>query len=136
MKRSSLLLTLVVAGTVLGCRPSGPRALVLVEAAAHPEIVQARAKSFEARSHREVRLVHVPKVEEAMRIAARGDADVALVPEGTALGEFDKRNDGESRGTIDAGGEKLLVIEINAAAHPTVDAEGAKALAAMLVAAP
>src|SRR5262249_19210561 len=74
----------------------------------------------------------VDRGDEALRLAARGEADVALLPESTVLGDFTQRNDGVIVATIQVGGEPLRVVEINAAAHPTVDASGAHLLAQSL----
>ena len=124
----------VIGAATSGCKQEGPRALVLVDAAAHAEGVAAIAKRYESERHRAVRVIHVAKPEEALRIAMRGDADVALVPHATPHDDLDKRNDGAVRATIDAGGESLDVIEVNAVAHPTVDAAGARDLAGFIAA--
>jgi hypothetical protein len=71
---------------------------------------------------------------DALLLATRGEAEVALVPQEVALGEFETANHGRQVGTLALRASVLRVLEVNAKQHPTVDGEGAKALAAFLAA--
>lgn len=129
MKRALLL-----ASFVLSACSHEPRALVLVDAAKADDApkVKELAQAFEAAKKRSVTVLHVPSGEDAKKLAARGEAEVALIPADVALDEFVARNDGSALGTIDVGGSKLRIVEVNAAAHPKIDGAGARDLAEFL----
>ncbi|HEY4119750.1 MAG TPA: hypothetical protein VGM56_17905 [Byssovorax sp.] len=116
------------------CGPSAPRALVLVDGApdaAHAAIA-AKVDGFAKRG----RAVTIMKVDaaSAVALAARGEAEVAVVPEATPLGDFVSSGRGRDAGSIDAGGAKLRVLEVDGKLHPTVDGPAAHELAGALTA--
>lgn len=125
------------------CAESGPRPLVLADgsAPAHEAAIAARVASFQAASRRQVRVIRTDQPAEAVKLAARGDVDVAVVDASHALGDFVAADHGREAGTLvldpqSPGATTLRVLEVNAVAHPKVDAEGARALAAALLSPP
>ena len=120
------------------CAERGPRPLVLADgsAAAHQTEVTARIAAFQAARGRQVRVIRAERPAEAMVLASRGDVDVALVEASHPIGDFVAADHGREAGTLVIAGAHLRVLEVNAVAHPKVDAEGARSLAAALVSPP
>lgn len=120
------------------CAERGPRPLVLADgsAAAHQDEVTARLAAFQAERGRQVRVIRAERPAEAMLLASRGDVDVALVEASHPIGDFVAADHGREAGTLVIAGAPLRVLEVNAVAHPKVDAEGARSLAAALVSPP
>lgn len=120
------------------CAERGPRPLVLADgsAAAHQGEVTARIAAFQAARGRQVRVIRAERPAEAMLLASRGDVDVALVEASHPIGDFVAADHGREAGTLVIAGAPLRVLEVNAVAHPKVDAEGARSLAAALVSPP
>lgn len=129
MRHSAIALVSLFA---FACRPGEPRALVLVEASSHAAAIAEDARRFEEREHRTVRILHVSTADEALRLAERGEADVAIVPSNALLEDMKQRKDGVVAGERHEGDEALDVIEVNADMHRMVDARGAHALATFL----
>ncbi len=126
-----VFLVAVLALALAGCN-DGPRALVLIDGspeAARAEVAQ-RAASFAKRG----RAVQILRVDEkaAVEIAARGEGEVALVPEATPLGEFVTSGRGRDAGVVKLGGDVLRVLEVDGKLHPKVDGAGAHDLATFL----
>jgi hypothetical protein len=131
MKRRSALLLLCMSAA--GCGQASSRGLVLVDGSgseAHP-LVAARAAAFSS-SVREVRVVRASDGKTALALAARGEAEVAVVPASEPLDAFFAANHGREAGRVELAGVPLRIIEIDARTHPKIDAAGAKALAAFL----
>jgi len=118
----------------LSCQDARPRALVLVDGSGPPHSawVAARAAQFEA-GGRGVRVLVVGSAADAIQLARRGEAEVALVPESTPIEDFATASHGSEAGRVLHDGAALRVLEVNAAQHPKVDGAGAKSLAAFLV---
>jgi hypothetical protein len=139
MKRRALLAVcaglLAAAGS--GCEPDKPRALVLADGSGvvHGPAVNARVKTFQERTGRQVRVMTVP-ADQAVLLAGRGEADVALVPPETPLETFLASEHGKVAGLFNHNGERLKVLEVDAKQHPKVDAKGARDLASAMVTPP
>lgn len=121
-----------------GCddRSSGPRALVVVDGGGGSSSGQAtwlteKAAAFEKSHKRAVRVLHVDSVDAAVELAARGEADVAVVPaalEGGSnerLERFFASEHGRAIGAASVGGARVQVIAVNPKQHPKVDEAGA-----------
>jgi 4-aminobutyrate aminotransferase-like enzyme len=110
---------------MIGCS-SEPRALVLCDGSGHATEVQARVKAFTESSHREVRVL--PAGADAVKLASRGECEVALVTPNADVIEFEKSH-GSTAGTATLEGTTTRVLLVNVAAHPKIDGPGAAALA-------
>ena len=119
------------------CKADGPRALILADASGHAGTmdVDARASSFEKQRGRSVRVLRIESGEAALELAARGEADAAVIPEGVSIDRFLAAKQGTEAGVIETGGARLRVLTMNPKQLPKVDPEGAD-LAAFLVKAP
>ena len=126
-------LVLATALSALGaaaCDDGRPRALILADGAG-PGLapwVDERATAFE-RSGRSVRVLRVG-ADDALNLASRGDADVALVPAEVSIDRFVSAQHGREVGRR-ADGMRVLVVD--ARTHPKVDREGADKLAQHLL---
>lgn len=118
-----------------GCGPDAPRALVLADGTGvvHSVGVNDRALFFQQKTGRQVRVLTVP-AEQAVLLAGRGEADVAVVPMDTPLDKFLAREDGTIAGVFTHGGDRMKVLEVNAKQHPKVDPKGAHDLASAMIA--
>lgn len=116
-----------------GCGPDKPRALILADGSGtiHAIGVAARAKAFEQRTGRQIRVLPVPPAQ-AVLLASRGEADVAVVPLETSVDTFLASEHGTVAGLLTDKGERLRVLEVNARQHPKVEAKGAHDLASAL----
>lgn len=117
------------------CAPDKPRALVLADGSGvvHGLAVGERVKIFEQHTGRQVRVLTVPP-DQAVLLAGRGEADVAVVPTETSLESFVARDDGSLAGLFNHNGDRLKVLEVNAKQHPKVDPKGAHDLASAMIA--
>lgn len=115
------------------CAPEGPRALVVADGTGplHTDAVKDRVQFFQQKTARQVRVLVVP-AEQAILLAGRGEADVAVVPMDASLDSFLAREDGKVAGLFTHGSDKMKVLEVDARQHPKVDAKGAKDLASAL----
>jgi ABC-type tungstate transport system permease subunit len=122
---------------LLGCTPEKPRSLVVADGSGtiHSAAVDARVKAFQQRTGRPVRILPVPAAQ-AVLLANRGEADVAVVPMNTSLDTFLAAEHGRVAGLLVSGGERLRILEVDAKQHPKVDAKGAKDLATALITPP
>jgi len=129
MRRTAFAVLLSLAAA--SCEDRGPRALVVVDGsgAAHAASVTARATQFEHLRARTVRVLPVGSPADAIQLARRGEADVALVPENAPLDDFVTASHGTDAGVVSLDGSPVRVLEVNAAQHPKVDSAGAKSLA-------
>ena len=121
---------LVAAATA--CRDSKPRPLILADGGG-PAVagwVDDRVDAFERARGRDVRVLRVGGAEDALNLATRGDADVALVPEQAPVDRFVGGQHGREAGR-GPGGARVLVVD--ARMHPKVDASGAEELARSLL---
>ncbi|MEJ7734421.1 MAG: hypothetical protein WKG00_35140 [Polyangiaceae bacterium] len=112
------------------CDDGRPRALILADGAG-PGLapwVDERASTFE-RSGRSVRVLRVG-ADDAINLASRGDADVALVPGEVPIDRFLSAQHGREAGRRNDG---LRVLVVDARTHPKVDKEGADSLAQHLL---
>jgi ABC-type tungstate transport system permease subunit len=112
------------------CDDGRPRALVLADGAG-PGLapwVDERANAFE-RAGRSVRVLRVG-ADDAINLASRGDADVALVPSEVTIDRFLSAQHGREAGRRNDG---LRVLVVDARTHPKVDREGADKLAQHLL---
>jgi len=118
-----------------GCAPDTPRALVLADGTGpiHTEGVAERVKIFQQKTSRQVRILIVP-AEQAILLAGRGEADVAVVPMEASLESFLAREDGKVAGLFAHGSARLKVLEVDAKQHPKVDPKGAHDLASAMTA--
>lgn len=118
-----------------GCAPDTPRALVLADGTGpvHTEGVADRVKIFQQKTRRQVRILVVPP-EQAILLAGRGEADVAVVPMDASLDSFLAREDGKVLGLFAHNGDRLKVLEVDARQHPKVDPKGAHDLASAMTA--
>jgi hypothetical protein len=66
-----------------------------------------------------------------VELAARGEADVAIVPDATPIDRFLSADQGRQAGELVAGGARYRILAVNPKQLPKVDAQGA-ALAAFL----
>jgi hypothetical protein len=119
-----------------GCEGGGgPRALILADASgsalAGSIDIDARAAAFKEQHGRSVRVLRVASGEAAVELAARGEADVAIVPEATPIDRFLAAEQGSQAGEIGAGGARFRILTVNPKQLPKVDPQGA-ALAAFL----
>ncbi len=126
-----------VMGLGLACSSEGPRALVVADGSGilHAKAVEARIRTYEQRAGRQVRIM-VVTADQALKLASRGEADVAVVPMDISLDSFLAPEHGKVAGLFNSGGERLRILEVNEKQHPKVDAEGAKTLASALIATP
>lgn len=124
---------LLIAIAVPACGPDSPRALVVADGSGtvHSVGVNARVKLFEQRTGRQTRVLQVEPTQ-AVLLASRGEADVAVVPLDTQLDTFLASDHGTVAGLLSHNGERLKVLEVNAKQHPKVDPKGAKDLASAL----
>jgi hypothetical protein len=120
---------------LFGCAPDAPRALVLADGTGvvHSLGVNDRVTFFQQKTGRQVRVLTVP-AEQAVLLAGRGEADVAVVPMDTALDKFLAREDGTIAGLFTHKGDKMKVLEVNAKQHPKVEPKGAHDLASAMTA--
>ncbi|MBK8253358.1 MAG: hypothetical protein IPK82_11920 [Polyangiaceae bacterium] len=140
MKRRTFLISSAAALSVwslLGCGSDKPRSLILADGTGtvHNRAVDARAKVFEKKTGRSVRILLVDG-PQAVLLASRGEADVAIVPFDMSIDSFIAGEHGRVAGQLANGGERLKVLEVDAKFHPKVDAKGAKDLAAALITPP
>lgn len=136
-RRTALLLPLLAALSLSGCGSDKPRSLVVADGSGtvHAMAVDARVKAYEKRTGRQVRVLPVPPAQ-AITLASRGEADVAVVPMESSLDTFLASEHGRVAGLLVSNGERLRVLEVDARQHPKVDAKGAKDLAAALITPP
>lgn len=120
----------------IACEDARTRPLVLVDGAGPGSAswVDERARAFEKQSGRAVRVLRVEGAEPALALAARGEAEVAIVPAAAPIDDLVKNDQGRDAGTVARAGGAVRVVEVNQARLPKVDGTGAKALAAFLVA--
>lgn len=131
-------ITLAVFGSLAsGCGPDKPRALIVADGSGtvHAPAVDARVKAFQQRTGRPVRVMPVPPAQ-AVLLASRGEADVAVVSMEASLDTFLASEHGRVAGVLVSGGERLRILEVDAKQHPKVDEKGAKDLAAALITPP
>jgi hypothetical protein len=131
-RRASAGFGLAIALLVVGCN-TGPRALVLIDGspdAARADVAK-RAEAF-AKRGRAVQILRVD-AKAAIEVAARGEGEVALVPEGTPLGDFVTSGRGRDDGAREIDGVRLRVLEVDGKLHPKVDGAGARELATYFV---
>lgn len=115
------------------CGPSEPRSLVVADGSGtvHAIAVDRRVEVFRGQTGRQVKIMQVPP-SQAVLLASRGEADVAVVPMDTAIDSFLAPEHGTVKGFLDSDGERLRVLLVNAKQHPKVDAKGAEDLASAL----
>ncbi len=120
---------------VSGCAPDAPRALVLADGTGvvHSVGVNDRVMFFQQKTGRQVRVLTVP-AEQAVLLASRGEADVAVIPMDTSLKDFLAREDGTVAGVFTHKGDRMKVLEVNAQQHPKVEPKGAHDLASAMAA--
>ncbi|MEZ4299602.1 MAG: hypothetical protein R3B70_31930 [Polyangiaceae bacterium] len=141
MNRRTLLTALLAATSLAAllpaCGPDKPRALILADGSGtiHAKAVDVRAKNYEKRTSRPVKILVVPAAE-AIALASRGEADVAVVPMEASIDTFIASEHGKVTGLLDDHGDHLRVLEVDAKQHPKVDEKGAKSLAAALITPP
>lgn len=114
------------------CKNGRPRPLILADGGG-PAVagwVDDRVDAFERGRGREVRVLRVGGAEDALNLATRGDADVALIPEQAPIDRFVSGQHGREAGRS-PGGARILVVD--ARMHPKVDAAGAEELARSLL---
>lgn len=118
---------------VTACQPEGPRALVLADGSGVPHAVGVsnRVALFQQKTGRQVRIMVVPP-EQAVLLAGRGEADVAVIPMDTPIDKFLEREDGKIAGVFHHQNDRLKVLEVNVAQHPKIDAKGAHDLASAM----
>ncbi|MCK6588463.1 MAG: hypothetical protein L6Q76_12860 [Polyangiaceae bacterium] len=120
---------------ISGCEGGGggPRALILADASGSglAASIDARAAAFKEQHGRAVRVLRVASGEAAVELAARGEADVAVVPEATSIDRFVSAEQGAQAGEITHGGARFRVLAVNPKQLPKADPQGA-ALAAFL----
>lgn len=123
--------------TLTGCDGQGPRALILADASGpdHAAFIDGRAAAFKEQHGRAVRVLRIATGEAAVELAARGEADVAIVPVASPVDRFLSAEQGAQAGELDAGGARFRVLTVNPKQLPKVDPQGA-ALATFLVGAP
>lgn len=117
-------------GALSACDDGRPRALIIADGAG-PGLapwVDERATAFE-RTGRSVRVLRVG-ADDALNLASRGDADVALLPGEASIERFVSAQHGREAGRR-ADGMRILVVD--ARTHPKVDKEGADKLAQHLL---
>lgn len=137
MTRRSQKLTLGAALSLAlfatACQPEKPRALILADGSGVPHSVGVndRVNFFQDKTGRQVRVLVVPP-EQAVLLAGRGEADVAIVPTDTPINKFLEREDGKVAGVFTHKNDRLKVLEVNAAQHPKIDAKGAHDLASAM----
>jgi hypothetical protein len=124
-----------IAALLPGCEGGGgPRALILADGSgsqAGSIDIDARAAAYKEQHGRSVRVLRVASGEAAVELAARGEADVAIVPETTPIDRFLAADQGSQAGEILAGGARFRILTVNPKQLPKVDPQGA-ALAAFL----
>jgi ABC-type tungstate transport system permease subunit len=140
VNRRTFLTTLSLAvscAAALGCGPEKPRALIVADGSGtvHSVAVDKRVKAFQERTGRPVRVMTV-EAAQAVTLASRGEADVAVIPLDTSLDTFLASEHGRVVGVLASGGERLRILEVDARQHPKVDAKGAKDLATALITPP
>lgn len=124
----------VIALALPGCEGGGgPRALILADASGSElaASIDGRAAAFKEQHGRSVRVLRVASGEAAVELAARGEADVAIVPEATPIDRFLSAEQGAQAGELAVGGARFRILTVNPKQLPKVDAQGA-ALAAFL----
>ncbi|MFO0587650.1 MAG: hypothetical protein U0441_08925 [Polyangiaceae bacterium] len=134
-KPTAATLFLAGAATLLmtACQPEGTRALVLADGSGVPHSVgvNERVTFFQQKTGRQVRIMVVPP-EQAVLLAGRGEADVAVIPMDTPIDKFLEREDGKVAGVFNHQNDRLKVLEVNVAQHPKIDAKGAHDLASAM----
>ena len=135
MNRTSLLaaLTGLLALSTPACAPEKPRALIVADGSrtVHAPAVEQRVKLYQKRSGRPVQVLLVT-APQAITLASRGEADVAVVPMDIPIDTFLAPEHGTVAGLLDSGGERLRILEVNAKQHPKVDPKGAHDLSSAL----
>lgn len=131
---SALLVALWAA--LCSCQGSdGPRALIVV--AAHDrqtsaqEELSSKLAAFSKQHGRNARALPVEASPDALELASRGEADVALIEESTPIDAFVAAEHGRDMGFCALGGKRLRVLSVNTKQHPKADAQG-EALAQFL----
>jgi ABC-type tungstate transport system permease subunit len=135
VKRRSLLFACAALALAACSGGSGPRALVLADGSgpSHAMGVSARVKLFQDKTGRQVKILPVAP-DQALALASRGEADVALLPRDLSLDKFLASEHGSVVGLFTHQGEGVRVVEVNAKQHPKVDAQGAHDLASAMAA--
>lgn len=121
-----------------GCEDNAPRALILADASGEggSAAIEAKVAAFKEQHGRAVRVLRVASGEAAVELAARGEADVAVVPEATPIDRFLAAGQGTQAGElVAAGGARFRVLAGNPKQLPKVDAQGT-ALGAFVASAP
>jgi len=120
-----------IAAALSACGNSMPRSLVLADGLGptHALGVDARVKAFQEHTGRQVKVLRV-EAAQALALASRGEADVALVPPDLSLTQFLDSEHGSVAGLFNHNGERSKVLEVSARQHPKVDPTGAHTLAA------
>jgi hypothetical protein len=121
-----------------GCENNAPRALILADASGEggSAAIEAKVAAWKEQHGRAVRVLRVASGEAAVELAARGEADVAVVPEATPIDRFLAADQGTQAGELVAlGGARFRVLAGNPKQLPKVDAQGA-ALGVFVASAP
>ncbi len=130
---TSLTALLALAAAAPACAPEKPRSLVVADGsgAVHSVAVDKRVELYRKRTGRQVKVLLVD-AQQAVLLASRGEADVAVVPMDVALDTFLAPEHGTVKGLLENNGDRLRVLVVNAKQHPKVDAKGAEDLASAL----
>lgn len=137
---SALLVALWAA--LCSCQESeGPRALIVVAAydgqtgktgqTSAQEELSSKLAAFSKQHGRNARALSVEASPDALELASRGEADVALLAESTPIDAFVAAEHGRDMGFCALGGKRLRVLSVNTKQHPKADAQG-EALAQFL----
>jgi ABC-type tungstate transport system permease subunit len=138
VNRRTFCFTLAALGAAaLGCAPEKPRALVVADGSGtvHGPAVDQRVQAFQKRTGRQVKVLLV-SADQALTLASRGEADVAVVPMDISLDTFLASEHGTVAGALNSRGERLRILEVDARQHPKVEAKGARELATALITPP
>lgn len=127
------LSTGVLAASLAACGSEGPRTLVLADAAGDgPRAeIEARVTAHTSTTKRPVRVMRASP-EDAVKLASRGEVDLAIVPEPTDVGSFVAAAHGVVSAHATISGVPVQVLVVNGQQHPKVDTPGATDLARAL----
>lgn len=113
----------------------GPRALIVVAANAGQRGAQdelsSKLSAFSKQHGRNARALSVEASPDALVLASRGEADVALVEESASIDAYVAAEHGRDMGFCALGEKRMRVLSVNTKQHPKADAQG-EALALFL----
>lgn len=138
-RRELAIFAFFIGLSALSCQGSdSPRALIVVSAKGGADGAEgadaelySKLEAFSKQHGRMARKLSVEDSGDAIELAARGEADVALVKETASIEAFLAAEHGRDMGFCTLGAHRFRVLSVSTKQHPKVDAQG-EALASFL----